>query len=486
VTIQDYLRVLRERWIIIVSIVLVAMIGAGAAWSLRPPEYTAKLTMYVSAQATDTANAAYQGSLLSEQRVSSYVRLVGSTWVSRAVIRDLGLVGTPEAVAGQVSASSAPDSVLIDVAVVGRSPEEAAAVADSVGRVFVELVAELERPSAPGDVPPIAVRVVEPATVPTRPSSLGLPVTLVLGLLGGAAVGLGLALARNAMDTSIKSVEQLHNAAGAPNLGTIAYDGKIPKQPLTAHEDPQSPRAEAFRQLRTNLQYIDVDNPRKIIVVTSALPGEGKTTSVCNLAIAMAAAGSRVLVVEADLRGPKVADLLGLDRSAGLTDILAGRLRSQQVIQPWAGSFDVLASGPLPPNPSELLASRQMGALLGELRDRYDMVLVDSPPLIPVTDAAAMAPATDGAILVCRFKKTTREQVGRGAAALAAVSVPLLGTVFTMVPRSGSGAYARYNGYHHAEWPPTVATARALAANPADAEADRIREAHPSEASRRP
>ena len=171
--------------------------------------------------------------------------------------------------------------------------------------MFTELVAELERPSAPGDVPPVAVRVVEPATVPTRPSSMGLPVTLVLGLLGGAAVGLGLALARNAMDTSIKSVEQLHNAAGAPNLGTIAYDGKIPKQPLTAHEDPQSPRAEAFRQLRTNLQYVDVDNPRKVIVVTSALPGEGKTTSVCNLAIAMAAAGSRVLVVEADLRGPE-------------------------------------------------------------------------------------------------------------------------------------------------------------------------------------
>lgn len=485
-TIQDYLRVLRERWIIIVSAVLVAMIGAGAVWSLRPPEYTAKLTMYVSAQAADTANAAYQGSLLSAQRVSSYVKLVGSTRVSRAVIRDLGLVGTPEAVAGQVSASSAPESVLIEVAVVGGSPEEAAAVADSVGRVFIELVAELERPSAPGDVPPVAVRVVEPATVPTRPSSTGLPVTLVLGLLGGAAVGLGLALARNAMDTSIKSVEQLHNAAGAPNLGTIAYDGKIPKQPLTVHEDPQSPRAEAFRQLRTNLQYVDVDNPRKVIVVTSALPGEGKTTSVCNLAIAMAAAGSAVLVVEADLRRPEMTDLLGLDGSAGLTDILAGRLRSQQVIQPWAGgSFDVLASGPLPPNPSELLASRQMGALLGELRDRYDVVLVDSPPLIPVTDAAAMAPATDGAILVCRFKKTTREQVGRGAAALAAVSVPLLGTVLTMVPRSSSRAYARYNAYYHAERPPTVAT-RVLAANRADADADRIREAHPSEGSRRP
>ena len=168
-----------------------------------------------------------------------------------------------------------------------------------------------------------------------------------------------------------------------------------------------------------------------------------------------------------------MAALLGLDGSIGLTDILAGRLRSQQVIQPWAGgSFDVLVSGPLPPNPSELLASRQMAALLGELRARYDVVLVDSPPLLPVTDAAALSPATDGAILVCRFKKTTREQVGQGAAALAAVSVPLLGTVFTMVARSGSRAYAHYNVYYPAGRPPTVAT-RVLPANRAAADADR-------------
>lgn len=483
-TTQDYFRVLRERWIIVATAALVAMIGAGAAWSLRPPEYTAKLTLYVSAQAADTANAAYQGSLLSEQRVSSYVKLVSSTRVSRAVIRDLGLAGTPEAVAGQISASSAPGSVLIDVAAVDGSPEEAAAIADSVGRVFVELVAELERPSAPGGLPSVAVRVVEPAAMPTTPSSTGLPLILMLGLLGGAAVGLGLALARNATDTSIKSVEQLHKAAGAPNLATIGYDGNIPKQPLTVHEAPHSPRAEAFRQLRTNLQYVDVDNPCKVIVVTSALSGEGKTTSVCNLAIAMAATESRVLVVEADLRRPEMATLLGLDGSAGLTDVLAGRLEVQKVIQPWAsGSFDVLASGPLPPNPSELLASRQMAALLEELRDRYDVVLVDSPPLLPVTDAAAMAPATDGAILVCRSKNTTREQVSRAVAALAAVSVPLLGTVFTMVPRSGSRAYARYNAYYPTAGPPTDAT-RVLAADRA-ADADRILEPHPSEGSGR-
>jgi len=463
-TIQDYLRVLREQWVVVVSVAVLAVIAAGAVGFLRPPEYTAKVTMYVSAQTGDTEDTAYQGSLLSQQRVTSYVEFVNSIRVSGEVIRRLDLPQTPEELAGQITASSALDSVLIDVAVTDPSPERAAQVANAVGNVFTSLVDELERPTTADGVPPVVVRVVQPAEEPTAPSSTGLPVTLALGLLAGLAVGVSAALARNTLDTSVKSPERLREVAQAPILGTIAYDPQVPKRPLTLHEDPQSPRSEAFRQLRTNLQFVDVDHRRKVIVVTSSVPGEGKTTTVCNVAIAMAAAGSRILVIEADLRRPKVADLLGVERSVGLTTVLAGQVRVEQAIQPWAGGrFDVLASGPLPPNPSELLASEHIEDLLEELREQYDMVLLDSPPLLPVTDAAAVAPATDGAILVCRFKQTSQGQVKASVEALKAVSAPLLGTVFTMVPSSGSGAYAQhssgsgayaqYNVYYRTEQP---------------------------------
>jgi len=453
VTVQGYVRVLREQWIIVVSAVLIAIGAAGAAWFTQPPEYTAQLTMYVSAQAGETTNA-FQGAQLSQDRVASYVELVSSARVSREVIDELGLTATPETLAGQVTASSAPDSVLIDVAVVDRDPEQAAEVANAVGTEFTALVDELERPSSPSGVSPVAVRVVAPASTPTAPSSTGLSTTLVLGLLAGLVVGVGAALARSAWDTSVKSPDQLREVAQAPTLGVIAFDASVPKRPLTVRDDPHSPLSEAFRQLRTNLQFVDVDTPRKVILVTSALPGEGKTTTLCNLALALAAAGSRVLVLEADLRHPRLADLLGLERDAGLTSILAGLVRTRAAVQQWSGGvFDVVTSGPLPSNPSELLASRQMTGLLADFRRQYDVVLVDSPPLLPVTDAAAVAPATDGAIVVCRVNETTSDQLRTAVEALRGVSATLLGTVLTMAPGTGPRASGQYRSYYRTDLP---------------------------------
>lgn len=452
VTIQDYLRVLRERWLVVLLAVLLGLGGAAAAFFLRPAEYTAKLTMYVSSQGGDTTSAAFQGAQLSQDRVTSYVALVSSRRVSESVVRQLGLTDSPDDLTKQITASSALDSVLIDVAVVDRSPQRAADIANVTGLVFTGLVDELERPVRAGGTQAVAVRVVQPAVTPENPSSTALPITLALGLLAGLAVGVGGALARNALDVSVKSPDQLREIAEAPNLGNIAYDSQVSKRPLTVHEGPQSSRSEAFRQLRTNLRFLDVDSPRKVMVITSSLPGEGKTTTTVNLAIATASAESRVLVIDADLRRPKVGELLGMERNAGLTSVLSGRIHLEQGIQHWGGGlFDVLTSGPLPPNPSELLASRHMAALLRDLRQEYDVILIDSPPLLPVTDAAAVAPATDGAILICRYQQTTRTQLATAVSSLNSVSAPLLGTVFTMVPASGPRAYAQYNSYYRAE-----------------------------------
>jgi succinoglycan biosynthesis transport protein ExoP len=474
VTLRDYLRVLREQWVVLLLVIILGGTGASAFYLIKPRTYTAQLTMYVSSQGADTTQAAFQGAQLSQDRVASYTELLTSSRVTSDVIAKLGLEDTPDELARRMTATSKLDSVLLDVTATDPDPRRAAEIVNAAGQVFPDLVNELERPTKPDAVPAVAVRVVQPAQVPTVPSSIGLPMVLALGLLAGLVIGVGAALARDALDVSVKAPDHLKAAAGAPNLGTIAFDPQVPKRPLIVLEDPQSPRSEAFKQLRTNLQFVDVDNPRKVILVTSSMPGEGKTTTVVNLGIALASAGARVLLIEADLRRPKVSSLLGLERTIGLTSVLSGRMHVDQAIQLWgAAAMDVIASGPLPPNPSELLSSQHMAEVIAYLRTRYDIVLIDAPPLLPVTDSAAVAPATDGAILACRYKRTTRTQLQSAVSALSAVSAPVLGTVFTMVPSSGPRAYAQYNAYYQAEESPTSFESAAATASPGYPRPDR-------------
>jgi capsular exopolysaccharide synthesis family protein len=196
--------------------------------------------------------------------------------------------------------------------------------------------------------------------------------------------------------------------------------------------------------LRTNLQFVDVDRPVRVIVVTSAVPSEGKSSTVVNLAIVFADAGQRILVIDADLRRPKVAEYLGIEGAVGLTNLLAGQAEADAVIQRWGPRLWVLPSGFLPPNPSELLASQQMADLLKAFRERFDLVIIDSPPLLAVTDAAVLTGRTDGALLVARAGKTSSSQVTGAVRALEAVNARLLGCAFNMAAGMKSEGYSYY------------------------------------------
>lgn len=287
------------------------------------------------------------------------------------------------------------------------------------------------------------------ADLPVTPTSPRPTLNLALGLLVGLAVGVGAAVLRETLDTSLKGAEAVQEQLGLPTLGLIGYDAETPKRPLIVHSSPRSTRAEAFRQLRTNLQFVDVDHPPRSIVVTSSLPQEGKSTATCNLAIALGQAGLRVVLVEGDLRRPRIGDYMGVEAAVGLTDVLVGRAELRDVLQPW-GSIDlrVLPSGPTPPNPSELLGSHQMQGLLTRLEADADLVLIDAPPLLPVTDAAILATLASGAIMVVRAGKTSRDQARRAVEVLRSVDAHIYGVVMNMVPTKGPGAAAYgYYGY---------------------------------------
>ena len=231
-------------------------------------------------------------------------------------------------------------------------------------------------------------------------------------------------------------------------IGGIVFDPDAPKHPLIVHVDPHSPMAEAYRQLRTNLRFIDVTSESRSIVFTSAVPHEGKSSVAANLAITLAAAGSRTVLVEADLRQPMVAQYLGLEGAVGLTSVLIGSARLDDVVQSWGRppGLDVLACGPIPPNPSELLGSMGMVNLIRELENRYEHVIIDSPPLLPVTDAAVLSKLTRGAVLVVGAGQVDRDQVSKALDALGAVGAPVLGIVMNRIPSRSLDSYSYY-GY---------------------------------------
>lgn len=451
VDLRQTLRVLRKRWL---TIALLALVGGGAAYGLArsaTPVYQARAQLFVSAaDSSGGVSSLYQASLFTQERVSSYAAIATTPSVLGPVITQLHLSTTPTALAKQISATSPVNTVLVNVSVNSTDPVQAASIANAVATQFATEVGQLETPAGGGE-PPVKVTVVQPAVVPTSPVSPRIKVDTALGLVTGLALGITVAMARELADTSVKRVEDTARLSGAPTLAVVPYDSSAAKAPLVTQTRGQSARSEAFRTLRTNLQFVDLDRPPRTVVVTSAVAEEGKTTTACNLAITLAQAGIRVALVEGDLRRPRVADYMGVEPSVGLTSVLIGRATLAQALQPWADPrLAVLASGPIPPNPAELLGSGHMIALLGELQGQADVVILDAPPLLPVTDAAILSRVTDGAVMVVRAGRTRRDQLAAAVASLAQVDARLLGTVLNMVPAKGPDGVGYGYGYGYA------------------------------------
>ena len=446
---REYLRTLRKRWMLVVLCAVASLGAAVAATAIATPIYESQTQLFVSAQNSDDGiSGAYQGGLFTQQRVKSYADIVDSPAVVEKVGAQLGLdAAAVRGLPAQITASVPLDTVLINITVADASPERARDIADAVAREFSRLVPQVETPAGSSKAP-VKVSVVKPAALAEFPSSPRVKVNVGLGLLVGLALGVGVAVLRETLDTSVKGGSDLQQLVGSKPLGAIAEDPDAETRPLIVHHDPQAPRAEAFRQLRTNLQFIDVDQPPRSVVVTSAVAGEGKSTTCCNLAITVAQAGAKVILIEGDLRRPKIADYFGIEGAVGLTNVLTGSVDLDVALQPWGRNLLwVLPSGPLPPNPSEILGSHVMQELLKRLEDRADLVIIDAPPLLPVTDAAVISRHTDGAVLVVRQGSTRRDQVMRALEALENVDARLLGSVLNRVPIKGPDAEGYGYGY---------------------------------------
>jgi len=448
VELKDYIRVVRKRWQIIVAVTLVVLAGAALATSLSPKVYEAQTRLFVSTAGGSDSGALLSGSSFTQQRVKSYADVITTPNVLDPVIKTLNLNTTAAKLGEQVTATVPLDTVLIEVAVKGTNAREAADVADALGRQFTRTVANLESVSA-GQSSPVKVTVVSAPVVPTTAISPKPARNLALGVVLGLLLGLGLALLRDLLDTTIKGEKDCAQVTHATVIGGIGFDPDATKSPLIVQADMRSPRAEAFRTLRTNLKFVDAANHPRSIVFTSSVPGEGKTTTTANLAITMAAGGARICMIEADLRRPRLLDYMGMDGSLGLTNVLIGQADLADVVQQFASSsVYVVGAGSVPPNPSELLGSTSMIETLRELESRFDVVIIDTPPLLPVTDAAVLSTIAGGTVVVVGAGRVDRDHLARSLQSLDAVKGRVLGLVLNLIPTKGTDAYYNYReGY---------------------------------------
>jgi non-specific protein-tyrosine kinase len=450
---KHYVRVLRVHRLLVVASVVVCTSAAGfLAWS-RTPTYAARTTLFVSTSGISAdPSQAYQGGLFAEQRVLSYAQIVSSPAVVRAVIRQLNLRESVQQLQSRIDASVPTNTVLINVTVRNRSPGWAKAIADALSAQFISFVNTLEKPG-PGRSSPVKVSVTSQAHLPTHPVSPRKPVYLGVGVLLGLVLGISAALLREVTDRRIRGADDAFEITGAPVLGSIADDPRARKRPLIVVHDPLSVRAEAYRRVRTNLAAVSNDHRLGSFVVSSAVESEGKTLVVANLGVAFAQAGYRVVLVDADLRRPRLGEVLGVHSTKGLANVLVDGMPVQDALQRLGThpQLEVLASGPKPPNPSELLGSERLISLVHTLNDRADLVILDAPALLRASDAAILARVTSGVILVTRLASTRADQLQTAAESLHAVDANVLGIVLNRSPvravsPRGSSQYAPRKG----------------------------------------
>ena len=475
-TILEFFRTTRANlWLLIIGIIVGAAAGFGYA-SLQPKVYAASSSGYVTVGESGTVDV-LSGSTAAKERARSYAAIVSSEAVAQKIKQN-----TPELslstgqIRSSLTATAGDNAALITVSAQASSPKNAQLLANSALQATADYIKEIEQ--NPGNAqalvngdsnaaatPPANSNTVR--VIPLNNASVNPPLvspnyqqnTLIGAVIGLVVVYTAIFL-RRALDQRIRTRDDATKATGASILGVLPVSEDLNEENIVNGDTDDHIAQESIRQLRTNLRFVNVDTPPRSFIVTSAVPGEGKSTVSLSLARSLADAGSPVILIDADLRRPTVAKKLKLDAKVGLTQVLAGQVEIANAVHQLGDSnLFVLPAGRIPPNPSELLGSDKMRQLIKELSEEF-IVVVDVPPLLPVSDASLLSHSVDGVILVGSIGRSHREQMTEASSILKKVNANLFGLVLNRAPRKGLGnsyygfgyastyvGYATYYGY---------------------------------------
>lgn len=448
ISLRDVLDILLRRWLPIVLLAVAGVAVAALATSLQPRLYTATATAVVNPAVTDNPAAALSQDTLAKSRAVQFNELAQSSIVADRATTMVGFPLSSSDALRAVTTKVPTQTSMIEVHATLDDPDRAATLATSWVDALIQESEEL--PQGGGGRPQVQIDSMLPATRPTDPSSPDLLFNVAVGGVLGLGLGLAIAALMELLDRRIRSTEDLQRAGVTPIGAIPKASGLADGQRVLAEAGRQDTghfRArEAFNELRINLQYMNPDDPPRIITVTSTSPADGKSTVAANLAIALVRAGVPAVLVDADLRRPTVATTFGLPTGAGLSDVVVGRASFVDVLHESADpqGLVILPAGQLPPNPTELLTSARFKEAIEALAETH-MVIVDAPPLLAVPDASVVATRLDGALLVLDAESTTRDELRHAVQALQRVHAPILGAVLNRVDsKDRSGRYAYY------------------------------------------
>jgi capsular exopolysaccharide synthesis family protein len=504
-TFRSYLLILRRRKWWVGSIVVLGL-AASLAYSLTAhKQYSATAQLLVQSSVNASGLGTVQLQPVTQTEVETELQLVTSAPVQQAVRARLG--STPA-----VSASEVGQTNVIDITAISRVPSQAADIANLYATDFVQyrqavasrslataeaqlrlqissierqlsslrgattspetsallnqeavLKEQLAQMQVSGAIDTGDVALVTPAPIPASPSSPKPAQDALLGLVGGLALGLGAAFLRESLDDRLTSKEAAEHAGGAPVLAMtpVVTSWRRQKKPLVVTVvDPISPAAESYRSLRTSLQFVRQGQQLRCLMVTSPGVNEGKTATLANLGVVFAQSGERVVIVSGDLRRPRIGEFFELDEQTGLSNVLLGQRTLEETLLPIPGfgRLTLLPAGPVPPNPAELLNSARAQEIFVRLRHNFDLVLIDSPPVLPVTDPAVLARYSDATLLLAAAGQTRRSDLQRAVERLDQVNAMILGIVLNKVSRQTERHYGYSYSYksYRAEAPPAM------------------------------
>lgn len=444
ISIQELFFILRKRLVLILVIFIISISIAGVlSYFVIKPEYQTFTTLMIGKPKDYQGESGieYNDLILNQRLVSTYGQIVKMRVVSDKVIENLGLGISYNEFGNKVSVNLVKDTEIIKLQVTDYDPQLATDIANETAKVFMESVKDIMLIEN--------VQVIDKAQIPQNPVKprpmLNMAIAGVLGIMAGVF----LAFLLEFLDTTIKTSEDVEKHLKSAVMGTIPMF-EIEQGKIMTLKDPKSPVSEAFRTLRTNIQFSNIDKDVKVIMVTSSTPGEGKSTVISNLGNTMAGTDKKVLIIDCDLRKPVLHKRFKLSNMEGLTNVLMGDKVLSEVIQECeeAENLNILTSGPIPPNPAELLGSKKMKEFIKMAKEKFDIVIIDTPPVGLVTDAAVLSTRVDGVLLVTAAEQTDIEVIRRGKGALERVNANIIGIVLNKVPLT-SRTYYKYGYYQY-------------------------------------